>query len=81
MDEKIKKICEEYAWAWYFDLLHRLEWQNKYFQARRGLSEEEKISVTEYFCKCQNKNEELLPQIDYVGPFESYLIKEERDNV
>lgn len=42
MDEEIKKICEEYAWAWYFDLPHRLEWQNKYFQARRGLSEEEK---------------------------------------
>lgn len=73
MDEELKKICEEYAWAWYFDHPHRLEWQNKYFQARRELSIEEKNVMTEYFCKCQTRNERLLPDIDYVGAFESYL--------
>ena len=74
MDEEIKKICEEYAWAWYFDHSHRLEWQNKYFQLRKKLSIEEKEVMTDYFCKCQAENEKSLPSIDYLGPFESYCV-------
>ena len=38
MDEEMRKLCEKYAWAWYFDHPHRLEWQNKYFQLRKKLS-------------------------------------------
>nr|DAG39132.1 MAG TPA: hypothetical protein [Caudoviricetes sp.]DAO66301.1 MAG TPA: hypothetical protein [Caudoviricetes sp.]DAX17563.1 MAG TPA: hypothetical protein [Caudoviricetes sp.] len=30
-----------------------------------------------YFDKRMKENEKLFPQIDYVGPFESYLIKKE----
>ena len=74
MDDEIKKICEEYAWAWYFDFPHRLEWQDKYFRARHNLSANDKESMTEYFCKCLKKNETFLPVVDYIGPFESYLI-------
>lgn len=81
MDEEIKKICEGYAQAWYFDHPHRLEWQHRYYRKYHGLSDDDRTAMTEYFCKCQNKNEELLPQIDYVGPFESYLIKRESNNV
>ena len=74
MDEEIKKICEGYAYAWYFDHPRRLEWQDKYFKKRHILLENDKILMDSYFDSCMIKNEKLLPDIDYVGPFESYLI-------
>ena len=77
MDKETKKICEGYAWAQYFDHPHRLKWQHRYFQKRHNLSDDEKVIMDSYFDKRMTENEKLFPQIDYVGPFESYLIKKE----
>ena len=77
MDEEVKYLCERYAWAWYFDHPHRLEWQHRYFRKRHNLSNGEKAIMDSYYDKCMEESRKLLPEDDYIGPIESYLIKKE----
>ena len=74
MDAEVKKICEGYAYVWYFDHQNRLEWQHRYFRKRHNLSNDEKAIMDSYYDKCMEENRKLLPNVDYVGPFESYLL-------
>lgn len=79
MDEEMRKLCEEYAWAWYFDLDHRFELQNTYYKKRKEFSSEIKNRISDYFEECRNKNEELLPYKEYFGtiPYKIINLKEE----
>lgn len=74
MDEEMQKLCEDYAWAWYFDHEHRLEAQNAWLKKRCEFPSNIKNEISEYFEMCRKKNEELIPYTDHIGWMQLKLI-------